>query len=50
MDVTVCLIRGEAFRDAVWGGTADVTAGPYRGVEACHDADLGGTADVTAGS
>ena len=28
MDVTTCLIRGEAFRDANLGGTVGVTTGP----------------------
>ena len=29
MDITTSPIRGEAFRDAVLGGTMDVTTGPY---------------------
>jgi len=46
VDVTTCLIHGEACRDAVLGGTVGVTTGPYRG-EAFHDALLGGTVGVT---
>jgi len=52
VDTIVCATTGsycgEAFYDAVLGGTVDVTTGPYCG-EACHDADLGGTVDVTTG-
>ena len=50
MDVTTGPIRGEAFHDAVRGGTVDVTTGPYRGVRAFRDAVLGGTVGVTTGS
>jgi len=39
---------GEAFLDAVLGGTMDVTTGPIRG-EAFRDAVLGGTVGVTTG-
>ena len=38
-----------ACRDAVVGGTADITAGPERGVEAFRDAVLRGTVGVTTG-
>jgi len=62
VDVIVCLIRGEAFRDAVWGGTMGVTTGPVLRVidtvgvttgsclgEAFRDAVWGGTMGVTTG-
>jgi len=48
VDVTTCLIRGEAFRDANLGGTVGVTTGPCRG-KVCRDAVLGGTVGVTTG-
>ena len=47
MDVTTDPCRGEAFCDAILGGTVDVTTGPYRGVGACRDAILGGIVGVT---
>jgi len=48
VDVTTDPCCGEAFCDAILGGTVDVTTGPYRG-EACRDADLEGTVGVTTG-
>jgi len=48
VDVTTGPCRGEAFRDAVLGGTVGVTTGPCRG-EAFRDAVLGGTMGVTTG-
>jgi len=48
VDVTICLIHREAFRDANLGGTVGVTTGPCLG-EAFRDTVLGGTVGVTTG-
>jgi len=48
MGVTTGPCLGQAFLDAVLGGTVDVTTGPICG-EAFCDTVLGGTVDVTTG-